>query len=158
MQKKEQYLKSIQEIDAILEKENNMIVKMATINCILKQNLSYYFWVGFYCVSNGALLIGPYQGTIGCLHIRFDRGVCGRAARLRTTQIVANVHNDPEHIACDSRSVSEIVVPVFDNKGELIAVFDVDSTEIASFDEEDKMFLETILTKHFSTSSLIKQY
>jgi GAF domain-containing protein len=131
-----------------------MILKMASINSILKNMFDCYFWVGFYIVNNNGLIIGPYQGTLGCLYISYERGVCGRAARTRETQIVEDVHKDSEHIACDSKSNSEIVVPVIDLSGRLIAVFDVDSTEFASFDETDKLYLESIMIKQFTNSNL----
>ena len=125
---------------------------MASINCILRENLPYYFWTGFYLVHNGELIVGPYQGTLGCLHIPFGKGVCGTAAKAQQTQIVQDVNEFPGHIACDSRSQSEIVVPVFDKDRHLIAVFDVDSTEKDSFDEIDKKYLEQILKEQFSTN------
>jgi L-methionine (R)-S-oxide reductase len=93
--------------------------------------------------------VGPYQGTLGCLHISFDRGVCGAAARTSTAQIVPDVAEFPGHIACDSNSRSEICVPVRDQAGELIAVFDVDSTEPGSFDAVDEGFLSQIVGQHF---------
>lgn len=157
-QKHEKYQQAEQEINAILEGESNMILKMSTINCILKTHLPYYFWVGFYCVNDNELIVGPYQGTLGCLHISYQRGVCGRAAREEQTQIVEDVHADPQHIACDERSQSEIVVPVFNPDGKLIAVFDVDSSEIGSFDEVDKLYLERILTNQFAKSRLVERY
>lgn len=156
--KHQAYQQAAQEIDAILQGETNMILKMATINCVLKEHLPYYFWVGFYCVNNGALMVGPYQGTLGCLHIPYSKGVCGRAARTEQVQIVQNVHDDPEHVACDSRTNSEIVLPVWDNDGKLIAVFDIDSTELASFDEIDQSYLEKILDIHFQKNQLVKTY
>jgi GAF domain-containing protein len=97
-------------------------------------------------VAPGELLIGPYQGTLGCLHISFDRGVCGAAARRRETIVVPDVHQFPGHIACDPNSKSEIVVPVFDSDDELMAVLDVDSAEYAAFDEVDRRHLEEIVT------------
>lgn len=150
-EKEKAYEKVSREIDAVLQGETHQILKMSTINCLLREALPYYFWTGFYLVHEGALVVGPYQGTMGCLHISFDRGVCGAAARTQQTQIVPDVHKFPGHIACDSKSRSEIVVPVFNNKKELIAVFDVDSTELSSFDEIDKKCLEKILKKHFAT-------
>lgn len=156
--KAEKYQQAVQEINAILDGETNMILKMSTINCILKTHLDYYFWVGFYCVNNGELLVGPYQGTLGCLHISFERGVCGRAARTEQVQIVTDVHADPQHISCDAASQSEIVLPVFNPDGKLIAVFDVDSTEIGSFDETDQKYLAQILKQHFQESPLIEVY
>ncbi len=149
-EKEKAYQEAIRQIDAILEGETHMILKMATINCILREALPYYFWTGFYLVHEGELIVGPYQGTLGCLHISFDRGVCGAAARERKTQIVPDVHAFPGHIACDSKSRSEIVIPVVNNAKELIAVFDADSTEKESFDEIDKQYLEALLHKHFA--------
>lgn len=156
--KEQAYQQAVSEINAILEGETNMILKMATINCVLKQHLPYYYWVGFYCVNEGQLMVGPYQGTLGCLHIPFSRGVCGRAAQTESVQLVENVHEDPAHIACDSRTNSEIVLPVWDNAGKLIAVFDVDSTSLASFDAVDQRHLEALLELHFRNSELIKSY
>lgn len=148
------YEQALLGIDANLMGESNMILKMVTINCILKTYLPYYYWVGFYIVNDGKLSVGPYQGTLGCLHIEFSRGVCGRAAREEKTQIVQDVHSLDQgtaHIACDPNSQSEIVVPVFDKNRNLIAVFDVDSTIKNSFDSIDQEFLEAILEKHFQT-------
>ncbi len=156
--KRQAYENALREIDALLDDETQGILKMATINCILKEHLPYYFWVGFYAVHRGALVVSAYQGTLGCLHISYERGVCGRAARTAQTQIVTNVHDDPEHIACDSRSCSEIVVPVFDNQHRLIAVFDVDSTEEGSFDELDKLYLERLFRTHFEEKPVQMHY
>lgn len=156
--KEQAYQQAVSEINAILEGETNMVLKMATINCVLKQHLPYYYWVGFYCVNKGQLMVGPYQGTLGCLHIPFSKGVCGRAAQTEMIQLVENVHDDPSHIACDSRTNSEIVLPVWDNGGTLIAVFDVDSTSLASFDAVDQAYLESLLELHFKTNELVKSY
>ncbi len=160
-EKRAAYEQALQGIEANLIGENNLFVKMSTINCLLKTFLPYYYWVGFYIVHEGKLLVGPYQGTLGCLHIDFSRGVCGRAARERKTQIVADVHaldQGSMHIACDPNSQSEIVLPVFDADDNLIAVFDVDSSVKNSFDEIDKEFLEILLKKEFSTPMLITSY
>jgi GAF domain-containing protein len=152
-EKRQAYKAAAQAIEANLQGENDPILKMATINCVLKTHLTYYYWVGFYLVSGPQRLsVGPYQGTLGCLHIDFSRGVCGRAARERRTQLVADTHalaQGAEHIACDPNSRSEIVVPVIDRRGELIAVFDVDSTLEGSFDEVDQQYLEAILGRWF---------
>jgi GAF domain-containing protein len=155
-EKEKAYKEAIHEIDAILKDETYWILKMATINCILRETIPYYFWTGFYLVHNGKLVVGPYQGTFGCLHISFDRGVCGAAARTQEVQIVPDVNKFPGHIACDSKSQSEIVVPVFDKNKNLIAVFDVDSTQKESFDETDKKYLQQILDNHFAQNRLIK--
>lgn len=147
-EKRAAYEQALAAIYANLEGEQDIILKMATINCLLKTYLPYYYWVGFYLVSGPERLsVGPYQGTLGCLHIDFSQGVCGRAARERRTQIVADTHalaQGAEHIACDPNSRSEIVVPVFGADGQLIAVFDVDSTLEGSFDEVDREYLERL--------------
>jgi GAF domain-containing protein len=126
---------------------------MATVASMLAASFEHYFWTGFYVVDPekpDELVVGPYQGTLGCLRIAFGRGVCGTAARSRQTQVVTDVHAFPDHIACDSRSQSEIVVPVVDAQGHLIAVFDVDSDKPAAFDELDAQWLERILQDTFA--------
>lgn len=151
--KKEAYEQAVMAIRANLEGETDITLKMATINCLLKTYLPYYYWVGFYVQSGERRLsVGPYQGTLGCLHISYDRGVCGRAAREKKTQIVSNTHalqQGTDHIACDPNSCSEIVVPVFGQDGALIAVFDVDSTLRGSFDETDQLYLEGLMNAVF---------
>ena len=121
------------------------IALMATINSVLANRFPYYFWTGFYRLCGDRLVVGPYIGTVGCLQIEMGRGVCGTAAAERRTIIVPDVNAFPGHIACDSRSKSEIVVPVFDEEGALIAVLDVDSAEFNSFDEDDRIGLERIV-------------
>jgi GAF domain-containing protein len=152
-EKQQAYEQALAAIYANLEGEHDQVLKMATINCLLKTYLPYYYWVGFYVVSGPQRLsVGPYQGTLGCLHIDFSRGVCGRAAREGRTQIVPDTHalaQGSEHIACDPNSCSEIVVPVFDPENRLLAVFDVDSTERGSFDELDQRYLEALMQQCF---------
>ncbi|KQW83152.1 GAF domain-containing protein [Brevundimonas sp. Root1279] len=141
------------EILAVLEGESNRIARMATVASMLADAFPIFFWTGFYVVDEAKadeLVVGPYQGTLGCLRIAFGRGVCGAAAATRQTQLVEDVHAFPGHIACDSRSESEIVVPVFDASGDLIAVFDVDATEKAAFDSVDAEALERLLGKVFA--------
>lgn len=143
-------------INANLTGETNTILKMSTINCLMKTYLPYFYWVGFYMVDNGRLIVGPYQGTLGCLSIDFSRGVCGKAAREEKTQVVQRTHDLEEgadHISCDPNSLSEIVVPVKNARGELIAVFDVDATEANCFDEVDKDWLERIIEEQFGNGS-----
>jgi GAF domain-containing protein len=141
------------EILAVLDGEPNRIARMATVASMLADAFPVFFWTGFYIVDpdrSDELVVGPYQGTLGCLRIAFGRGVCGTAARERATQIVADVHAFPGHIACDSRSASEIVVPVLDASGALIAVFDVDATEISAFDAVDAQALERLMARVFA--------
>jgi L-methionine (R)-S-oxide reductase len=143
--KEERYAEIAAQIEAVLAPEPDLLASMATVACLLHNAFPYYFWTGFYRrVGPTRLLVGPYQGTMGCLDIDFSRGVCGAAARERRTQVVDDVNAFPGHIACDSASVSEIVVPVFDAAGELMAVLDVDSTIPAAFDDTDQRWLERI--------------
>jgi L-methionine (R)-S-oxide reductase len=121
------------------------IALMATIASVLAHQFPQFFWTGFYRVCGDRLVVGPYIGTVGCLQIEFGRGVCGTAAQRRQTMIVADVSTFPDHIACDPNSKSEIVVPVFDRDGELIAVLDVDSDRRDAFDAEDAKGLERIV-------------
>jgi L-methionine (R)-S-oxide reductase len=142
------------EILAVLDGEPNRTARMATVASMLADAFPVFFWTGFYVVDPDKadeLVVGPYQGTLGCLRIAFGRGVCGTAARDRATQIVDDVHAFPGHIACDPRSASEIVVPVFDAAGDLIAVFDVDATETSAFDASDAYALERLMAKVFAT-------
>ena len=140
------------EILAVLDGEPDRVARMATVSSMLADAFPAFFWTGFYVVDaakGDELVVGPYQGTLGCLRIPFGRGVCGAAAAERKTQIVEDVHAFPGHIACDSRSASEIVVPVIDASGDLIAVLDVDATEKAAFDAVDAEWLERLMTKVF---------
>ena len=147
------YAALAEEVAAVLEGEPNLTARMATVAAMLSHAFEAYFWTGFYLVDPerpGELVVGPYQGTLGCLRIAFGRGVCGAAAAERRTVIVPDVEAFPGHIACDTRSRSEIVVPVLGPEGALIGVFDVDSTELAAFDETDAAGLERILAETFS--------
>ena len=147
------YAEVAAEVAAVLDGEPNLTARMATVAGMLANSFDHYFWTGFYVVDPdkaGELVVGPYQGTLGCLRIAFGRGVCGAAAATGQTQLVEDVHAFPGHIACDSRSASEIVVPVFDANGALLAVFDVDSDRPAAFDAVDQVGLETILRATFA--------
>src|SRR5215467_13831931 len=129
-EKAQRYAAVAEEIAAVLEGEPNVTARMATVASMLAATFGTYFWTGFYVVDPDKpreLVVGPYQGTLGCLRIAFGRGVCGAAAATGKTQVVEDVNAFPDHIACDSRSLSEIVVPVRDRQGRLIAVLDVDS-------------------------------
>ena len=146
--KAERYAALRQEIAAVLAGEPSCTARYATAASLLANAFpETFFWCGFYLVDEtkgDELVVGPYQGTLGCLRIAFGKGVCGAAAQRRETIIVPDVHAFPGHIACDSRSNSEIVVPVFDKSGALAAVLDVDSTAFNSFDETDARGLEAI--------------
>jgi GAF domain-containing protein len=133
-------------VEAVLAGERDLLACMASAACLLHSAFPYYYWTGFYRrVSEDALLVGPYQGTLGCLRIDLARGVCGLAARERRTVVVDDVDAFPGHIACDAASRSEIVVPLLDGAGRLLAVLDVDSTIPAAFDDVDRRHLEHIV-------------
>jgi L-methionine (R)-S-oxide reductase len=152
--KAELYAQAAQEIAAVLDGEPNLTARMATVASMLAATFDHYFWTGFYVVDPDKpreMVVGPYQGTLGCLRIAFGRGVCGAAAETGRTQIVEDVHAFPGHIACDARSQSEVVVPVFDAAGALIGVFDVDSDRPAAFDAVDAQGLEAILKATFES-------
>ena len=148
MSKTAQYQEVHQQINAVISGETSRTARFATAVCLLSQSFApRYYWTGFYEVDphkKDELVVGPYQGTLGCLRIAFSRGVCGAAARTGKTQLVDDVHAVKDHIACDSASNSEIVVPVFDPSGQLCAVLDVDSTQANAFDAVDQAGLEAI--------------
>ncbi len=136
------------EIAAVIAGEHNLIARLASAACLIAHAFPERFlWTGFYLVDPkkpGELVVGPYQGTLGCLRIPIGKGVCGAAAARRETVLVPDVHAFPGHIACDSRSNSEIVIPVFDAAGALAGVLDVDSADADAFDAVDQAGLEAI--------------
>lgn len=136
------------EVAAVVKGETSRTARFATtVSLLISAFGQRFFWCGFYEVDplkRDELVVGPYQGTLGCLRITFGKGVCGASAVRRETILVPDVHKFPGHIACDSWSNSEVVTPVFDSRGELIAVLDVDSTEFNAFDETDARGLEAI--------------
>jgi L-methionine (R)-S-oxide reductase len=142
------YRELVAEIAGVVAGETSRTARYATTVSLLRAAFGdRFFWCGFYEVDplkQRELVVGPYQGTLGCLRIPFDKGVCGACASTRETIIVPDVHAFPGHIACDSRSNSEIVVPVIDAAGKLLAVLDIDSTSFAAFDEIDARGLEAI--------------
>lgn len=129
-----------------LDPDRDAVAAMATASCLVHHAFGH-LWTGFYQVREpGRLLrVGPYQGTLGCLDIAFGRGVCGAAAAEGRTVVVEDVERFPGHIACDARSRSEIVVPVWDRSGALVAVLDVDSERVGAFDGEDARGLEALV-------------
>lgn len=146
--KPEAYRELAGHVNAVLEGVDDDIAEMATVSSLVHHAFGF-LWTGFYrVVEPGALMrVGPYQGTLGCLEIAFGRGVCGTAAAERRVVIVEDVNTFPGHIACDGRSLSEIVLPVTNSRGELVAVFDVDSERTGTFDSDDEAGLATILAR-----------
>lgn len=143
--KAEAYRHLTQHLDAVLTGVDDEVCAMATVSCLVHHAFGH-LWTGFYrVVRPGLLRVGPYQGALGCLEIPFGKGVCGTAAAEKRTVVVADVHAFPGHISCDGRSASEIVVPVFDAQGGLVAVFDVDSEKKGAFDQADQVGLEGVL-------------
>jgi GAF domain-containing protein len=144
-EKREAYRQTRQRIDALIAGEHDEIAVMATVAAELRHAFAHFHWVGFYRVAQpGILKVGPYQGGHGCLTIPFDRGVCGRCARQKTTQVVGDVSQVPYHIACSSTTRSEIVVPILDSRGEVRAVLDIDSDVPSIFDLVDQKALERL--------------
>ena len=142
--KEEKYAELFPQIKSILEGETDMIANMANVAAVLHEEFNFW-WTGFYrVVSEDTLLLGPFQGPLACTRIKKDRGVCGTAWEENTTQVVPDVHLFPGHIACSSLSQSEIVVPVHDRGGRVVAVLDIDSERLSTFDEIDKLWLEKI--------------
>lgn len=142
--KEEKYQELLPQIRAVVEGESDPIANMANVASMLHETFGFW-WTGFYRVLDGGLVLGPFQGPLACTRIQKGRGVCGTAWERGETVIVPDVDAFPGHIACSSLSRSEIVVPVFQH-GVVVAVLDIDSKELATFDEIDKKYLEEIVT------------
>lgn len=143
MNKEEKYKGILPQVQALCEGEEDMIAKMSNVSALLHQEFGFW-WTGFYRIINNELILGPFQGPIACMHIAYGKGVCGAAWKERRTIVVPDVEEFPGHIACSSESRSEIVVPVF-REGEVVAVLDIDSRELATFDDTDARCLERIV-------------
>ena len=141
--KEEQYQSLIPQIQGLLTGEDDLIANLANVCAALKEQFNW-LWVGFYMVKNDELVLAPFQGPVACTRIKKGRGVCGAAWQQAVTLIVPNVEAFPGHIACSSLSKSEIVVPLFKNK-EVVGVLDVDSVDLNTYDEVDKLYLEKIV-------------
>ena len=141
--KKEKYALLYKQIAALVEDESDTIANMANIAAMIHHTFGFW-WTGFYRVVDGQLVLGPFQGPLACSRIAYGRGVCGTAWKEACTQVVPDVELFPGHIACSSASKSEIVVPIFKNN-EVVAVIDIDSEHLATFDETDRLWLERIV-------------
>lgn len=143
MDKIEKYRLLTEQIRALIDGETDSVAVMANV-CAAIHEAMRFWWTGFYRVKDGELVLGPFQGPVACMHIGFGKGVCGMAWKEQRTVIVPDVEQFPGHIACSSLSRSEIVVPVFSKNGEIVAVLDIDSKELATFDDIDREYLEAI--------------
>ena len=145
MEKEERYQELAKQISALIEGETDSVSVMANVSAAIQEAMGF-FWTGFYIVKGNELRLGPFQGSVACMHIPFGRGVCGTAWQRKATVIVPDVEEFPGHIACSSLSRSEIVVPLFDATGNVTAVLDIDSRELNTFDEVDQRWLEKIVS------------
>lgn len=139
------YQRIYAQLEPLLLKTENKVARMATIAALLHNKMPHFFWTGFYLLEAGELVVGPYQGSLACMVLKKKKGVCWAGILRRMTIIVPDVHKFPGHIACDSRSNSEIVVPLFDEKNKAWSVLDVDSQNFNAFSEVDKEWLEKIV-------------
>lgn len=143
MIKTEKYQLLLSQTKSLIEGETDAVSVMANVAAAIHEAMGF-FWTGFYLVKDGELRLGPFQGPVACMHIGYGKGVCGTAWKQRQTIVVPDVENFPGHIACSSLSRPEIVVPVFADNGDVAAVLDIDSRELSTFDDTDKIFLEKI--------------
>ena len=141
--KQERYEALLPQIEAVVQDESDLIANMANVAAMLHETFGFW-WTGFYRVVGEELVLGPFQGPMACTRIRKGRGVCGTAWAKGETQVVPDVDKFPGHIACSSASRSEIVVPVWEEE-KIIAVLDIDSVQLATFDETDRRYLEQIV-------------
>ena len=141
--KREKYEALLPQIEAVVTAENDPIANMANVASMLHETFGFW-WTGFYRVLDDMLVLGPFQGPMACTRIRKGRGVCGTAWQTNQSQVVPDVDQFPGHIACSSASRSEIVVPLHNTSGEVIGVLDIDSAELNTFDETDRIYLEKV--------------
>lgn len=139
------YSRIYKQLSELVVKSENTSARMATIIAVLHYKMDYFFWTGFYLMDEGKMTVYSYQGPVACQILEKEKGVCWAAFNKKETVVVEDVHCFPDHIACDSRSNSEIVVPLKNKAGEIIGVLDVDSAEKASFSKVDAFWLEKIL-------------
>jgi len=143
MDKTEKYRILTAQIRALIDGETDGVAVMANVCAAIHEAMGFW-WTGFYRVNDGELVLGPFQGPVACMHIGFGKGVCGTAWKEKRTIIVPDVEQFSGHIACSSLSRSEIVVPVFSKDKEIVAVLDIDSKDLSTFDETDRAYLEEI--------------
>jgi len=139
------YQRVTQQLSELLLKTNHLPSRMATINAVLHHKMDGFFWTGFYLLHDCKLLVGPYQGSLACQELAQNKGVCWAAINQKKAVVVPNVHDFPGHIACDGRSQSEICIPVYNKTGHVIAVLDIDSSQLNNFDDVDAQALTEIV-------------
>ena len=144
MKKEAQYKHVIKQFENSVASTDPNILRMATISTLLYENMKDFFWTGFYLLENGELILGTYHGTPACQKLKKNTGVCWASLNQKKTLIVPNVHEFDGHIACDSRTNSEIVIPVYLKNGQIAGVLDIDSVNFNQFDEVDAFWLEKI--------------
>ncbi|MDX9891150.1 MAG: GAF domain-containing protein [Bacteroidales bacterium] len=149
--KEKRYQRVLEQLESLLTKTEHPIPRMATIAAILHHKMDHFFWTGFYLLIDGELIVGPYQGAVACQILKKNSGVCWSSIQKKEVEIVPDVHQFPGHIACDSRSNSEIVVPLLDQSGSIVGCLDVDSQVYNNFDSIDQIYLTKI-------SHLVYQY
>lgn len=142
--KEERYKRIILQIEELMSKTTDPLARMNTIAAILHHKFAYYFWTGFYRLIEGELTVCCYQGNVACMVLPKHTGVCWTAIDQKRTQTISDVHKFPGHISCDGRSASEIVIPIYKDK-DIVAVLDVDSKKLNSFDEIDAKYLEKVV-------------
>ena len=154
--KTQRYEELLPQICSLINEESDLIANLANTAAVLKEAFGWV-WVGFYLVKQEELVLGPFQGPLACTRIPYNRGVCGQSWAEKQTLVVPDVNAHPGHIACSSRSQSEIVVPVMDAAGKVVAVLDVDSENLAEFDSTDAHYLqnlvEIIAQQHFQSDT-----
>ena len=143
--KEGRYSRLYKQLEELVKKSNNAQARMATIIAVLHHKMDYFFWTGFYLIDDGKMTVSMYQGPVACQILEKDKGVCWAAFNQQKTIVVEDVHTFPGHIACDSRSSSEVVVPLKNAAGKVIGVLDIDSKDKASFSDVDAVWLEKIL-------------
>ena len=143
--KEGRYTRILKQLEALLPKTDDPLARMASVCAVLHHKMDYFFWTGFYLYKSGKLVVGPYQGPVACQELEKDKGVCWAALNGGAPVLVPDVHAFPGHLSCDSRSKSEITLPVFNQKQDIVAIFDVDSDRLASFSEVDQHGLAEIL-------------
>jgi len=145
MEKSKRYQHIYTQFQELMLKSDDVDARMCSIAAVLHHKMDKFFWTGFYCLQHGKLIVKTYQGPVACMELRENTGVCWAGINSKNTIIVEDVEKFPGHIACDSRSKSEIVVPLFDKNSHVIGVLDVDSKELAAFDAVDAIWLEKIV-------------